>query len=363
MTENLLVYGSYGYTGSLIVERAVEVGLSPTLAGRRAEPLEAQAEEWDLDHRVFSLQHSSVIERALADVDVVLNCAGPFSATAAPLTDACLATGTDYLDVAGEVDVLERAAERDAAAEDAETTVLPAVGFDVVPTDCLAASLHNRLQGATALTIALDGLGTFSPGTLQSIVADLGTGGAVRRGGRLQAVPVAWRTREFAFDGARKPAVTVPWGDVATAYYTTGIGDVEVYATVPRVAVPVLENAGPLAEVLSVAPINRAVRAGIEAVVSGPTAAERAASETRILGEVVDADGNRAVGRLRTPDTYDVTATAAVEAARRTLSGAVDPGFQTPASAFGADFVTELPGVKRTFEDVPAAAGAATADD
>jgi short subunit dehydrogenase-like uncharacterized protein len=127
MEGDLLVYGSYGYTGALITERAVTEGHEPILAGRRPERVEEQATECDLDHRVFSLAHPSVVERQVADVDAVLNCAGPFEDTAEPLIDACLRAGTDYLDLAGNVDVLEATAARDAEATEAGVAVVPSL--------------------------------------------------------------------------------------------------------------------------------------------------------------------------------------------------------------------------------------------
>jgi short subunit dehydrogenase-like uncharacterized protein len=347
MGEELLVYGSYGYTGALIARRAVDEGLSPVLAGRRAEPLERQAQDLGVEHRVFSLEHPDVIERQIGDASAVLNCAGPFSRTATPLYSACLRTGTDYLDIAGEIDVLEAIAERDRDAEKADVTLLPAVGFDVVPTDCLAAHLESRLLSATELTLAIDGFDTYSPGTVKSIVEGFSRPGAIRDDGKIRTVPAAWRTRRIDFGTGPKTAVTIPWGDVSTAYYTTGIPNIETYATVPQYAVEILRRGRSLMPVLGWSPVRRALEATVDAVVSGPTAERRSRSVTRVWGEATDDDGNRVAARVRTPDTYDVTAQTAVEAARRTVADEVSAGFQTPASAFGSDFVTEFAGVER----------------
>jgi short subunit dehydrogenase-like uncharacterized protein len=350
MGEELLVYGSYGYTGALIAQTAADDGLSPVLAGRTAEKVERQATDLGLDHRVFSLQHPEVVERNVADFDAVLNCAGPFSATAEPIYSACLRTGTDYLDIAGRIDVLEAIADRDRDAEDADVTLLPAVGFDVVPTDCLAGYLQTKVASPTRLTLAIDGLATFSPGTLKSIVEGLSTPGAVRRDGRIRTVPAAWKTRRIDFGQSPKPAVTVPWGDVSTAYYTTGIPNVETYAAVPGYVPSMLHRTQALAPVLASEPVQTALKAIVDAMVSGPTAEERARSVSRIWAEVEGEAGERAAARMRTPDTYDVTADTAVEAARRVLASDVAPGFQTPAAAFGPDFPLEFAGVER--EDV-----------
>ncbi|WP_224450258.1 saccharopine dehydrogenase family protein [Haloprofundus salilacus] len=347
MSGELLVYGSYGYIGALVARTAVDEGLSPVIAGRRADRVEEQALELGVDHRVFTLDHPDVVRQHVADFDAVLNCAGPFSRTAAQLRTACLREGTDYLDLAGEIDVLEAAAELDREAEQADVVILPGVGFDVVPTDCLAAHLESRLPSATSLTLAMDGLGTFSPGTLKSILEELPQSGVVRENGELRTVPAAWRTRRFDFGRGEKTGVTVPWGDVSAAYYTTGIKNIEVYATVPEFAVNVMRRTRPLVPVLATRPGQRLLTGAVDALVSGPTAQERAQSANHILGEVEDDEGNRVATRLKTPDTYDFAAQASVESTRRVLDGEVSAGFQTPASAFGSEFVTEFDGIER----------------
>lgn len=355
MERDLLIYGSYGYAGALIAQTAVDEGLSPVLAGRDTEQIERQATDLGLDYRVFSLEHPSVIEEQVSSVSAVLNCAGPFSETARPLCTACLQTGTDYLDIAGRIDVLEAIAERDSDAESADMTLLPGTGFNVVPTDCLAASLKNQLPSATHLTLAVDGLGTFSPGTVRSIIDDLPRTGAVREDGTIHAVPAAKRTREIDFGEGSKPAVTVPWGDVSTAYYATGIPNIETYATIPEFAVTGMRRMQPLASLLGVQPIQRTLQRLVDMVIDGPTADERAQSVTRVWGEVSDDEGNQVSARLRMPDTYDVTAQTAIETARRTLAGEVSPGFQTPATAFGPDFALGFDGIEQERDPEPMA--------
>lgn len=356
MDGDLLVYGSYGYTGSLIAQEAVERGLSPILAGRDPSRVESQATDLGCDHRVFSLEHPTVVEDHVAAADVVLNCAGPFSVTANPLVEACLTAGTDYLDLAGSIQVLEWIAERDRDAEKADVTLLPAVGFEVVPTDCLAAFLDAELPSATQLTLAIDGIGPLSPGTVKSVIEGASLPGAVRTSGELRSVPAAWRTREIDFGRGRKTAVSIPWADVSLAYYSTGIPDIETYAAVPKPAITAMRWGTPLLSVLGIGVVKRLMFGGTDLLVSGPTAAERAGTVTRLWGEVRDDDGNRVVARMRTPNMYDVTARAAVETARRVLGGDVSSGFQTPASAFGPDFIHDIPGIDRELVGVRAVA-------
>jgi short subunit dehydrogenase-like uncharacterized protein len=212
--EDLLVYGSYGYTGRLIVEEAIDRGLEPVLAGRDTSQLEAQSAELGLDYSAFGLDHPVIIEKRLSDVECVLNCAGPFVHTYEPMVEACLTTGTHYLDITGEMEVFERIAARDEQAEEVGVTLLPGVGFDVVPSDCLASHLRSALSDGTHLALGFDSLGSPTVGTALSMVESLDEGGAVRENGRIRRVPQAWKTRSVDYGAGERTAVTIPWGDV-----------------------------------------------------------------------------------------------------------------------------------------------------
>jgi short subunit dehydrogenase-like uncharacterized protein len=341
----LLVYGAYGYTGELLARRAVSRGERPVLAGRSRDPLRTLADDLDCPRRRFDVDTAA---DHLDDVDAVLNCAGPFARTADPMVDACLQTGTDYLDITGEVGVFESLADRHAEAESAGVTLLPGVGFDVVPTDCLARHLADRVPDAQELSLGFSARGSFSGGTLQTAVSQLGGGGVVRRDGRLVQVPADWKTRKIDFGrGYRETAVTLPWGDVSTAYRTTEIPTVEVYGALPRTARWLLSLSTYLGPLLSADPVVEGLQRLIDARVDGPSEAERESGEVYVWGEARTAEGERAVARLRTPHTYELTVTAALAAAERTLAGDAPDGYTTPGLAFGADFVTDLPGVQR----------------
>jgi short subunit dehydrogenase-like uncharacterized protein len=341
----LLVYGAYGYTGALIARRAVSRGDRPILAGRSAEPLRELADDLDRPSRRFDVASAG---DHLDDVDAVLNCAGPFSATAEPMVEACLRTGTDYLDITGELGVFESLADRHGDADSAGVTLLPGVGFDVVPTDCLARHLADRLPEARELALGFSAKGSLSGGTLKTALSQLGSGGVVRRDGRLVQVPADWRTRRIDFGrGYGEPAVTLPWGDVSTAYRTTGIPTVTVYAALPRPARWFLSLSTYLGPLLTADPVVGTLRRLIDSRVDGPSERERETGEVYVWGEARTAGGERAVSRLRTPHTYELTVTAALAAAERTLAGDAPAGYTTPGAAFGADFVTDLPGVTR----------------
>ena len=229
MPKPWMIYGANGYTGELIAREAVSRGLKPVLAGRTAAKVEPLAANLGLQARVFDLRDAAATARGVEGMGLVLHCAGPFSATAAPMMAACLATHAHYLDITGEISVFEHARTLDAAARAAGIVICPGVGFDVIPTDCVAAALKAALPDATQLALGFDSRSGFSPGTAKTSVEGLAQGGKVRQDGRIISVPLAYKTRRIDFGDGEKLAMTIPWGDVSTAYATTGIPNIEVY--------------------------------------------------------------------------------------------------------------------------------------
>jgi short subunit dehydrogenase-like uncharacterized protein len=344
---NFLLYGANGYTGGLIARYAVARGHRPVLAGRDASAVAAIAGPLGLEHRAFALDDAAALAAGLAGARAVLHCAGPFSRTSRPMADACLRTGAHYLDVTGEIGVFEALARRDAEARAAGVMLLPGVGFDVVPSDCLAAHLKRRLPTATHLALGIDTSGGVSRGTATTIIEELGTGGLVRRGGALVRVPDAAKTRAINFGRGVRVGMLIPWGDVSTAYYTTEIPNIEVYVAAPpllRVAARLARPFGPL---LASRRVQGWLKARVRAGKQGPTDEERARGAAYLWGEARDDRGGRAVAWLRGPDGYTFTALAALAVVEGVLAGQAPPGFQTPGRAYGADFVLDLPGVQR----------------
>jgi short subunit dehydrogenase-like uncharacterized protein len=348
----LLIYGSTGYTGRLIVAEALARGLRPTLAGRNADAVRTQAQSLGLDWRAARIDDATALDAALAGAAVVLHCAGPFAHTWRAMSDACLRRRAHYLDITGEIAVFEGLAGRDAEARAAGIMLLPGVGFDVVPSDCLAAHLARRLPNAVRLSLAFRALGGASRGTLLSMVEKLGSPGAVRRGGKLVPVPQAWRTRRIDFgDGQLRDATTIPWGDVSTAFHSTGIPNIEVYVTMRPALRRALIASRWLGPVLRSGVVRRTLAARVRSGPPGPSEAERERGVSLLWGEAVAANGQRGEARLRGPSGYVMTAQTAVHIAAKVLGGQARAGFQTPSGAYGADVILEIPGVTRT--DVP----------
>ena len=345
----LVIYGSTGYTGRLIVAEALARGLRPTLAGRDAAAVRVQAESHGLPWRAARIDDAAALRAALAGATVVLHCAGPFVHTWRGMSDACLAAHAHYLDITGEIGVFEGLAGRDAEARAAGVMLLPGAGFDVVPSDCLAAHLARRLPSAVQLSLAFRAMGGASRGTLATMVENLGAPGAVRRDGRIVPVPPAWRTRRIDFgDGTPRDATTIPWGDVSTAFHSTGIPNIAVYMTMRPALRRALVASRWLAPLLRRGAVRRMAAARVRAGAAGPTEEQRHRGASQLWGEVVAANGERAEARLRGASGYVLTAHTAVHLAMKVLAGDARPGFQTPSRAYGADLILEVPGVQRT---------------
>jgi len=344
---NFLIYGANGYTGSLIARQASQRGLKPILAGRNSEAVDALAGALGLESRVFALDNPALVEKNLEGVSVVLHCAGPFARTFQPMVDACLRTKTHYLDITGEEKVFETLAGRDRQAKDAGVMLLPGVGFDVVPTDCLAAHLKQRLPSATHLALAIKSSSRLSRGTAMTVLEGMDQGGLVRQAGILKKVPAAWKTRTIDFGQGPTKAITIPWGDLASAYFSTGIPNIEVYMEAPLGVRLAVKSSRFLGWALACRPVQGYLRNRIRSGPPGPTDEERARGKSYFWGEATDAVGNRAQARMQGPESYTLTVLAALAVVERVLGGHAPAGYQTPSTAFGADFVLGLKGVER----------------
>lgn len=343
--DRILIYGAYGYTGELIARQAVSEGLSPVLSGRNAARVAALAQSLGLDARPFDLEGDTVAGQ-LADIDVVLHCAGPFVDTAPAMVAACIATGTHYLDITGEIEVFEHVFGRDADARETGAVLCPGAGFDVVPTDCLAAALAESLPDATELALGFESRSGLSPGTAKTSVEGLAGGGRVRRNGRIVKVALAADVREIDFGDGPKHAMTIPWGDVSTAYYSTRIPSIAVYMPMSPGRIRQVRWLNWARPLLGLSPVKNFLKARAGRV-HGPDAATRARHGTRVWGEVRNASGEVRVGRLQVANGYDVTVHASLALARRLLTDAPEGGAYTPSKLAGSAFVETLPGSGR----------------
>jgi len=333
-----LLYGANGYTGELIAREAMRRGERPILAGRSAEKIEPLARELGCDWRAFGLDRID-----LTGVQAVLHCAGPFVKTSAPMVRACLEAGVHYLDITGEIAVFESIMARNDEAVRRGVMLLPGAGFDVVPTDCLAAMLKDKMPDAEELWLAFySPKGEVSRGTLKTMIEGIGEGGAIRRDGKIVRVPLAWDVRDIPFSCGTRSAMTIPWGDVSTAYYTTGIPNIRVYNAASPRAIKRVKMIRALLPLLAPRPV-RALLQKFADRRTGPSEEKRTKGRMYLWGRV--ARGDREVTMtMSTPEGYAFTVRSSLDAMERVLQNP-QPGSFTPARALGKDFVITISGV------------------
>lgn len=342
-----MVYGAYGFTGQWIVEAAVERGHRPLLAGRDAKKLRPVAERFGLESRVLSLSEPGALRDALGPLDAVMHAAGPYVCTSEPMLEACLETGTDYVDITGEVSVLKDHFTLDERAREAGVAILGGMGFDVVPTDCLARHVADGLERVEELELVVDTDINPTAGTVKSALGMLPAGGQVRRHGQLRREPVGHRTLSVDFPHGPRTASSAPLGDLVTAAHSTGADSITTYVVLPRGVARVLQFVSPLLGfLLRFSPIRNLAERLVDRVFTGPDRTDRDWVENWIYARARSREGNTADAWLKTPETYWFTALSCVEAveilAERDVVGA-----RSPSMAFGTDFVLRIPGVER----------------
>jgi short subunit dehydrogenase-like uncharacterized protein len=349
--KKILVYGSYGYTGKLIVEQAVKQGLKPLLAGRDEKQLRAQAEKFGLEYRAFSVEDTAALDSALLEVDAVLHCAGPFVLTFRQMAEACIRTKRHYVDISGEIEEFEALATMDDEAKRAGVMLLPGGGFDVVPSDCLSAYVAGKLPSATHLELYIKNVGSgVSRGTARSGIENSHREGRIRRDGKIVSVPNLWGIKEVDFGRGATRLISMGWGDVSTAYHSTGIPNVTVYMGFPSVMIGVMR----LTRVMGPLLYTRAARDFVKWFIGkffapGPSPQKNKTGFSLLIAEATD--GKQTVrAKLRTPEAYYLTALTSVEIIKRILDGDLKTGFQTPSRVYGADFILQFAGVTR--EDI-----------
>ncbi|TFH80347.1 saccharopine dehydrogenase family protein [Pseudomonas kribbensis] len=322
--SKLMIYGATGYTGRMAAEHARSLGLDVVIAGRTAEKLQSLAAQLDVPYRVFAAD--AVAAESLGGIAVLLNFAGPFAQTADIFMQACIKAGVDYLDITAEINVYRRAEQLGAEAAKAGVMLLPGVGWDVVPTDCLAMHVARRVQEPRSLKIALQVAGSMSRGSALSVAEIVGAGLLARVDGRLVATPDA-EPRHFDFGDGPVACVPLSFGDLVTGWHSTGIPDIAMYVHISGDAFPEGD--------LSLLP-------------DGPSAEQRAAHRARAVAEVSGVNGSVARSVIETVNGYTYTPLVAVEAARRVLAGERRPGFETPARVFGIEFARSIAGTTVT---------------
>ena len=337
-----MLYGCTGYTGKLMAIEAGKRKMDIVLAGRNPVSVKALAEETGLPFVICGLDDQKALDVALNGVSVVLHCAGPFVDTAPPMLIACLRNKVHYLDITGEIDVFESCAELTVEAEMAGIMLMPGVGFDVVPTDCLAAMLKNDLPDATSLELVIkNNGGGVSHGTASTMVKGLGTGSRVRKNGKIMAVPMATPLIEVDFGKGPIKAAGMPWGDVSTAYYTTGIKNIVVAFALPPKTLKNLQRSRYINFLLKMKWVKNLIQGKIDKGPAGPSPEAREKATSKIWGRVRNAKGEEKTRMIETVNGYTLTVLTGLHIAAKVQQGDFKQGFQTPAGLYGSTILDE----------------------
>lgn len=347
MHQRLLVYGATGYTGRLLVDALLERGIRPLLGGRNAAKLEALAGCHGLEWRAAPLDAPDALGAALRDVEVVVHAAGPFRRTTDPMARACLDAGVHYLDLSGEAPPIAALSGLDGEARRRGVMIMPGIGFDVVPSDCLAAHVARRLPGARRLAIGISAIGFMTPGSAKAFLAYAGDRVWTRRDGALVGVPPGTLERHFDYGEGPRLSSAMSWGDTATAWYTTGVPDITTYFESTPLVRASLSACRLFGAALGSRSWQAVMQAHADLLPEGPTADQRASKRTAIVVEAEDASGKRALSRLRGPESYEFTRRIAPRVVARVARGDLETGFQTPARVWGPDLVLDVEDVSR----------------
>jgi short subunit dehydrogenase-like uncharacterized protein len=346
--EKISVYGSYGYTGKLIVEECKRKNLQVILSGRNAEALQQQSRETGYPFVAVDINNHEGLLNMVRQSSVVIHCGGPFGHTAQKMADACLQTKTHYTDITGEYGVFELLAGYDDKGKQAGITLMPGTGFDVVPSDCLALHLKNKLPDASHLQLAFTmSKGGLSRGTKKSMAEGLGFGGMIRQDGKLVPINLGDKIMEIDFGGFKTPTLCIPWGDISTAWRSTGIPNIEVYTGATASMISRAKRSKYLNWLFRMAWVKKIMLKQIDKNPGGPSEEKLLTGKSYLWGKVWNEKGEQVEARLETVSGYLLTAKTSVLIAEKILSGNVKPGYQTPVMAYGEDLILEIEGSKR----------------
>ncbi|MES2433567.1 MAG: saccharopine dehydrogenase NADP-binding domain-containing protein [Pseudomonadota bacterium] len=317
--KKLMIYGATGYTGRMVAEHAKTANTPIVLAGRNAGSLAKLAAELGVEHRVFTLDNAAAIDMNVADVAVLVNCAGPFMRTAKPLLEACLRNQVHYIDTAAELDSYRLAEAFDDAAKAAGVMLMPGGGGSVAMLGSLAGHAVARSTNPVRIRIALHVSGGMSRGSAISATENMTAETLARIDGAL--VTVINDIQKFDFGRGAVDCFKVTLPDLITIWRATDVPNIETFVHVTGDGFP---------------------QGDLSALPDGPSEQERLANRYQSVVEVTAANGTLVRSLLDTVNGYTFTAIAAATAGRRVLNGESRPGFQTPAGLFGNRFAETI---------------------
>ncbi|HEY0238765.1 MAG TPA: saccharopine dehydrogenase NADP-binding domain-containing protein [Friedmanniella sp.] len=356
------ILGGTGRVGRSVAGLLAASGIEPVLVGRDAERLRAAVGVLGNGGRTYVAASVEATAAAIREARpaAVVNTVGPFSRTAPAVVDACLVAGSDYVDLANDVDAVPALLARQADAERAGRTLVTGAGFGVVATESVVAWLcaepnrgtrsaaRVRTDMVPSLALQAGALGEALAATLTEGLPGV-PGGRRFQGrriadGRLAPAPVGGEVRALVTpDGDRVSTGLMPLGELVAAQRASGAPFVDAassevpHGRLARAVLPVATN------LLSVAPLRRFATRRLAAVRFAARPAPRAHSWGHAV--VTWTDATTSEGWLRLPEAQATTDAVAADVVRRLVAGEGRPGAFTPAALFGPALATSLGGV------------------
>lgn len=344
-TKKILIYGAYGYTGRLICERLDKKGYHKNviIGGRNKQKVQELAKKYNFTETKVFESSSDSLEKELQGIDLLINCAGPFTETCVQFAEACLKTKCHYTDITGEIDVFETLSKYDQKAKDTGIVIFPGTGMDVVPSDCLAKKLHEKLPDATSIELCFSSNGGgVSRGTLKTMLNSLfgGEGSVQRIDTKIVAKSPEFKEVEIK-KGKIQTVGTIGWGDVSTTYHSTKVPNVKVLIPLPKYFMLfyyyflsyfflIFRFVGPL--IVSI----------VDKCYDGPDLEKTKNARVYFYGKATNAKGEKVEGRLNLCEGYRFTADATVLIVEKMLTQKIESGFKTPSLLFGSGLIDEI---------------------
>jgi saccharopine dehydrogenase (NAD+, L-lysine-forming) len=341
----ILLYGATGFSGSRIAKRLVGAGVDVILSGRNPSKLERIGKQLGMPWQPLSLSNSSQLADLLSQCSLVFNMAGPYRQTAEPVIEAALSSGRHYLDLAGEWPVFQKAIALDQKAKQANSMLMPGVGFTIAVSDCLLVMAAERFAATKCLRLAISSPDLVSSGTLKSMLGLVDPNVWVCLQGEMKEIPVGSLNHFFPFGPRYAKATAVNWPDVFTAHHSTGIPTIEAFAEVSLVSELLYQASGKLAPLLQLPPIQSGLQALSKFTPTAPKGSDASAGFILTV-EAIDRWRRSSYLSLRTRDGYTVTTDIACKIIELTMQGQVKSGFQTPAMVFGSDLIKDIPSIE-----------------
>jgi short subunit dehydrogenase-like uncharacterized protein len=335
----IVLYGATGYTGRLVAQELARRGLDHVLSGRDPEKLARLGGPT----RSVGLDDDAALRDLLEPAHVVINCAGPFTVAGDALVRAAIATSTHYVDSTGEQPFIKMVFDRHSGpAERAGVALVPALGFDYTPGDCIARLTAEGLEPLDEIVIAyaVDDFG-MSRGTLKSALE-------MMKGGDLLYEDERWRPAgtgvyrasfDFPEPIGRQSVSRLPAGEVVTVPHHTRTSKVTTLVTTRTIA------PGPLSQVLPVvmpgvalalrSPLRGLLARGVALLPEGPGEDDRREASFTVVADAHARNGTSRRGVVRGKDVYGLTAVTLVAGAELMSAPGFDrSGALGPAAAF-----------------------------